>query len=209
MNYIDQLLGQNEVVVFVARQSWVVLLNEVILDLFLALVAIGITLVAMGVYPAIGMGAAILLFIPAGRFVFEFLHWVNREYIVTNRRVIQVNGLVNKNVIDSSLEKVNDVRMTQSVLGRLLNYGDVEILTASELGENLFRRIHDPIKFKTNMLNQKEKMAFIESPGVNASPAPLPADIPSLIASLNAMRKEGMITEEEFQKKKSELLARM
>ena len=37
--------------------------------------------------------------------------------------------------------KVNDVKMEQSFLGRLLGYGDIEILTASELGVNLFRRI--------------------------------------------------------------------
>ena len=75
-----------------------------------------------------------------------------------------MDGTVNKNVIDSSLEKVNDVRLTQSVLGRMLNYGDVEILTASELGTNLFQRIGSPIQFKTAMLNEKDKLAFDESP---------------------------------------------
>lgn len=209
MNYIDQLLGENEQVVLIARQSWVVLLNEIVLNLFLALVAIGITLLAMGAFPAVGAAAGLLILIPVGRFVFQFLHWANREYIVTNRRVIQIRGLANKNVIDSSLEKVNDVHMTQSVMGRLFNYGDVEILTASELGENLFQRIHDPIKFKTTMLNEKEKMGFVESPGIGAPKAAPPADIPAMIASLSAMRKEGMITEEEFQKKKAELLARL
>lgn len=209
MNYVEQLLGQNEQVVLIARQSWVMLLNEAVLDFFLALVAIGVTLIASSALQPFGMFAGLLLLIPAGRFVWQFLHWVNREYIVTNRRVIQIHGLVNKNVIDSSLEKVNDVRMSQSVLGRLLNYGDVEILTASELGENLFRRIHDPIKFKTAMLDEKEKLGFGELPGGGATAAPLPADIPTLIASLSALRKEGLITEEEFQKKKAELLARM
>lgn len=208
MNYVEKMLGQNEQVVLVARQSWVVLLREVILDVFLALVVIGITLVATSSFPSYGAVAGLLILIPLGRFVFEFLHWLNREYIVTNRRVIQIDGLVNKNVIDSSLEKVNDVRMTQSVIGRLLNYGDVEILTASELGTNLFQRIADPIKFKTAMLNEKEKLGFEETPG-GAPSAPRPRDIPSLIASLNALKSEGLITEQEFEQKKAELLARM
>ena len=211
MNYVEQLLGQNEEVVLVARQSWVVLLREALLDLVLAVIAIGITLVALGLPLLMPFGwvVALLLLFPLGRFVIKFIDWSNREYIVTNRRVIQVEGTVNKNVIDSSLEKVNDVRMVQSVIGRLLNYGDVEILTASELGKNLFQRISDPIKFKTAMLNEKEKLGFDEIPSSGAPAAPPSADVPALIASLSALRKEGLITEEEFQKKKAELLARI
>ncbi len=211
MNYVNQLLGQNEEIALVARQSWVALLREAILNIFLALIAVGITLVAIGL-PALmpfGWLAVLLLFIPAGRFVYFFLQWANREYIVTNRRVIQIRGLVNKSVVDSSLEKVNDVRMTQSVLGRILDYGDIEILTASDLGLNLIQRISDPIKFKTAMLNAKEMLGFDEAPPSPTAPAPKATEIPALIASLNALKAEGLITEEEFQKKKAELLARM
>lgn len=209
MNYIEQLLGQNEQVVLIARQSWVVLLRDAFLSLFVALVAIGITLVATSLAPQFGWLAALLMLLPAGWFVLKFIDWFNRAYIVTNRRVIQLEGTINKNVIDSSLEKVNDVRMSQSVLGRLLNYGDVEILTASELGQNLFQRINDPIRFKTAMLNEKEKLGFGDVPPAPSPPPLAPANIPALIASLSAMRKEGLLTEEEFQKKKAELLARM
>lgn len=211
MNYVDQLLGQNEALVLITRQSWVVLVREAIVDFVVALIFIIITVFAQTLtfVQPFGWLLGLLILFPAGRFVYRFLQWANEEYIVTNRRVIQINGLVNKNVIDSSLEKVNDVRMTQSVLGRLFNYGDVEILTASELGSNLFQRIGDPIGFKTAMLNEKEKLGFAENAAIPPPAAPKPLDIPSLIASLSAMRKEGMITEEEYEKKKAELLARM
>ncbi|MBI4670446.1 MAG: PH domain-containing protein [Chloroflexi bacterium] len=211
MKYVQQLLGENEQVVLSSRQSWVVLLRDVLINLVIAVVILGVTFVAYSLAPTQGFLLGLLLLIPAGRFVIEFSHWFSREYIVTNRRVIQVDGVINKNVIDSSLEKVNDVRMTQSVIGRLLNYGDVEILTASELGTNMFRRIGNPIKFKTAMLNEKEKLGFGETPAGAPAPAsaPTPTQVPALIASLNAMRQEGLITEEEYQKKKAELLARM
>jgi GTP-binding protein LepA len=68
---------------------------------------------------------------------------------VTNRRVIQVSGVLGKNVMDSSLEKVNDVKMSQSFLGRMFGYGDIQILTASELGVDLYHQINDPVGFKT------------------------------------------------------------
>lgn len=213
MKYVEQLLGENEQVVLISRQSWVVLFRDALINLVIAFVIVALAMaVTGGIQNELGLLVLLLLLIPAGRFVWELIRWWNREYIVTNRRVIQVEGTINKNVIDSSLEKVNDVRLTQSVLGRLLNYGDVEILTASELGSNLFQRISDPIKFKTAMLNEKEKLGFGEAPAAApapATPAPAPVQIPALIASLNAMRKEGLITEEEYQKKKAELLARM
>lgn len=95
--------------------------------------------------------------------------------------------------------------MSQSFFGRLFDYGDVEILTASELGVNLFRRIGDPVRFKTTMLNAKEKLG-VDDIGVDRK---RDDDIPSMIAKLDELRKKGIVSEEEFQKKKAELLAKM
>ena len=100
--------------------------------------------------------------------------------------------------------KVNDVKMEQSFFGRLLDYGDIEILTASELGTNLFRRIGRPIRFKTAMLNAKEKMETEQASGGRRQEL----DVPALIAQLDGLRKQGVLTEEEFQKKKAELLTK-
>ncbi len=87
----------------------------------------------------------------------------------------------------------------------MFGYGDIEILTASELGINLFRRIGEPVKFKTAMLNAKEELGYGE---MGARPQ-AEEDIPTLIARLDELRKKGIVTEAEFQKKKSELLAKM
>jgi hypothetical protein len=95
--------------------------------------------------------------------------------------------------------------MTQSFLGRMFNYGDIEILTASELGVNRFRRIGDPIGFKTAMLDAKEELGFGEVP-MQARPE---EDIPTLIERLDQLRRQGAISNEEFQRKKAELLAKM
>src|SRR5215213_6812884 len=135
-----------------------------------------------------------------------FLVWYNRQYIVTNRRVIQISGLFSKDVVDSSLEKVNDVKMSQSFFGRLFDYGDIEILTASEVGANVFRSIGEPVRFKTAMLNAKERLGFDGDLAVQAHTT---ADVPSLIAGLDDLRRRGIISEMEFQQKKTELLAKM
>ncbi len=61
-----------------------------------------------------------------------------------------------KRVSDTSLEKINDILMEQSALGRVFKFGDIEIISGSESGIDVFRRITDPIEFKKELLNQKE-----------------------------------------------------
>jgi hypothetical protein len=114
--------------------------------------------------------------------------------------------VLDKDVVDSSLEKVNDVKMSQSFLGRMFGYGDIEILTASELGVNLFHEIANPVEFKTAMLNAKEKMGFEE---MGTAAVRIAEDIPSMIEKLDSLRERGILSEEEFQKKKAELLAKL
>src|SRR6266498_5014160 len=203
-SYLEDLLGENERILLVTHQHWFILLSNIFLEILLTiLIILGVT-AAMIVYP-LAQVAYILVLVPLVGMLRDYLIWNNREYIVTNRRVIQISGVFSKDVVDSSLEKVNDVKMSQSFWGRLFNYGDIEILTASEIGVNLFKRIAEPVKFKTAMLNAKEELGFAEIGGV-----PRPAeDIPSLIAKLDDLRKKGILSEEEFQKKKAELLAKM
>jgi len=169
----------------------------------------GIVLIFVGLYPGV-------------RLFWDFLVWNNRRYLITTHRVVQIEGIFNKNVLDSSLEKVNDIRMIQSVMGRLLGYGDVEILTASEMGENEIKRVARPVVFKTTILDQKERLGEVDRferravsalPPEPAEPAPPPPDeepsVPDLIEELSELRDKGIITPEEFEAKKAELLARM
>jgi hypothetical protein len=88
-----------------------------------------------------------------------------------------------------------------------LNYGDVEILTASDLGVNKFNKIADPVHFKTSMVNAKNKLETPVYP-TSTPAAPVP-DVPSLIAQLDGLRQHGLLTEAEFQAKKAQLLAKM
>jgi uncharacterized membrane protein YdbT with pleckstrin-like domain len=157
-SYVETMLGQNEKIVHATRQHWFLLLSSILAEL----VVILILLIGIPLLVALTGGLAsflfILVLIPAAKGLYDLLIWSNRQYIVTNRRVIQISGIFNKSVTDSSLEKVTDLKLEQSALGRMFNYGDIEILTASELGVNLFKQIADPIRFKTAMLDAKEAM---------------------------------------------------
>jgi hypothetical protein len=203
-DYIQRMLGENERILLITRQHWFVLFSAILAEITITLLLIVAFSVATIYYPLAAIGF-VLVFLPLISMLRDILIWTNHEYLVTNRRVIQISGIFNKNVVDSSLEKVNDVKMTQSFFGRLFDYGDVEILTASEIGVNLFRRIGNPVKFKTAMLNAKEKLGY-EGTGTHAQRTD---SIPAMIAKLDELRKQGIVTDAEFQAKKKELLAKM
>ena len=205
--YLENLLGEHERILLTARQHWFILASSILFEIVVILVVFGGTITAAFFSPAqvvwIAIVGFLLLLIPLASMIHDILVWSHHQYIVTNYRVLQVSGIINKNVIDSSLEKVNDVKMTQSVIGRIFDYGDVEILTASELGVNAFKRIEDPVHFKTAMLNAKGSLERSQYQ-VQALP-----DITGMISQLDTLRKQGVVSEEEFQAKKTELLSKL
>ncbi len=204
-NYLEGLLGEHEQILLETHQHWFVLFGKIFLEILLIVLLVAGSLTAAAFYPSAIYGL-ILVVVPLFGMLNDIMVWRNKAYIVTNRRVIQISGVFNKDVVDSSLEKVNDVKMSQSFFGRMFGYGDIEILTASELGVNLFHEIADPIDFKTAMLNAKERMGFEEMGGAAHA---APADIPTMIEKLDLLRKRGILSDAEFQQKKAELLAKM
>lgn len=192
----------------------------------LALLVVALILMLIPDSKLIGWLAIAIALVPAAELVRIFLDWLFERYIITNRRVMQVSGIINKRVTDSALEKVNDVELTQSIVGRLLGYGTISIITGSDIGVNRFRRISNPVRFKREMLNAKESLHGEDAaeeekvppsgPPDGAVDAAAPvsvsgaaADIPDLIAELDELRQQGILSEEEFQAKKKELLDRL
>jgi membrane protein YdbS with pleckstrin-like domain len=216
MGYLESLMGEKEKIALKERQHWLVIVPKLVLWGAVALLVVLVTAVLSVATPLDGLALVLLLalVVPFWRMMIDLLNWWNEQYVITNRRVIQLEGTINKHSIDSSLEKVNDVVLEQSAMGRILNYGDVQILTASEMGVNLFRRIARPVRFKTEMLNQKEGLGDLgafegRARRVLAEEAPSKGDIPELIAELDELRKKGIITDEEFQDKKKALLEKL
>ena len=206
--YLKSLLGENEQVLFVTHHHWLVLAGEILAETLLSVILVVLVTLIWVLWlpnPLVWLGY-LLLIIPIISLWRDVLIWKNREYVVTNRRVIQLAGVFNKSITDSSLDKVNDVKMSQSFLGRMLDYGNIEILTASELGVNKFTYIGRPIQYKTAMLNAKEKLEHAPAEPAATRPSASPAD---LLAQLDLLRQHGVLTEAEFQAKKAELLKRM
>ena len=214
MSYLEKLLACNERVVRIARDHWITLLPAILIDAAISIVIVGLVVLGSILSPPWTWLGLLLLVVPLGHLAFRLWLWWNNQYVVTNRRLIQVTGGFSKRVSDTALEKINDILMEQSSLGRLLGFGDVEIISGSESGIDVFHRIAGPIEFKNEMFDQKEALAtldiFEERAGrVLCAEAPSAGDLPELIAELDELRQKGLITDAEFEEKKRQLLAKM
>ena len=239
MGYADGQLSTGERITHREKQHWFVFIwgaRYTILAVLIGAVAAILQLNVSSPWKEILGWTAALLFI-GGLVVlgWTILRYINQEYVLTNRRVMEIEGVLNKKVTDSSLEKVNDVVLTQSVFGRVFGFGDLEVLTASESGISKFRMLVQPVKFKRAMLDAKHEYeqdiagsGIADSPPLRTEPPcdetvtttlppppPAPAaqltqdDVTRTLNSLADLRDRGAISPEEFERKKADLLGRL
>jgi hypothetical protein len=150
MNYVDQSLGEGEVVRHVTRKHWIIFVVPVF--------QIVITLILAGLGYKIGdiwvwfgwlmkMLGLILLILGALHFLGAWLVRVTTELAVTDRKVIGKWGLIARRTIEQRLQKVDSIEVEQTILGRILGYGTVEV-RGSGVSMTPLRLIGDPLTFR-------------------------------------------------------------
>jgi hypothetical protein len=191
VSYLDNVLATGETVLRREHQHPFVLVANAVYAFVAWIVAVVILWLVSnlgtdgvaGFIRTIG-GYAVLILTIGGVvwFFWQILVWQNEEYVVTSRRVLQTGGVLNKQIVDSSLEKINDAILRVSVFGRLLGFGDLEILTAAEAGISNLRMLREPDDFKRTMLDAKHELELelsgarpMPSPAIRTPSAPSPA----------------------------------
>ncbi|MEA2674524.1 MAG: hypothetical protein QOI92_1716 [Chloroflexota bacterium] len=197
--YADRLLADGERVAMRGRQhvlatiiegrvAWSILVASLIIVILDAFFLSATDDAGRLVRDAFGWIGLALLVIALVWLLKIYVEWYAEDYLITNRRVMKVEGVLKKRSADSSLEKINDAVLEQSVLGRMLGYGNLEILTAAEESVDRYRMLAQVQLFKRTMLDEKHKLeqeAFqIPAPPLRASvpmppPAPEPAPSPA------------------------------
>ena len=180
MSYSDGLLSSGERVIHSTKQHWFVLVagaRYAILGLILGVVlAVVQTNLSSPTKDVVNFVAIVLLAVGAVVLIWTVLRYLNQQYVLTNRRVIEIEGVLNKKVTDSSLEKINDAVLTQSIFGRIFGFGDLDVLTASEAGISMFRMLINPMAFKRAMLDAKHEYERDLAGGGYAGSPPLRAE---------------------------------
>jgi hypothetical protein len=66
-------------------------------------------------------------FLIAARLMYSVLQWMGRYYVLTNRRILRLSGILSYDVYDCPLRKVAHTELTTSVKERLCHLGSIEI----------------------------------------------------------------------------------
>lgn len=149
--YIDDILQPDEKVLYSSNLHWVVYWKGILgwivaAALFVASgQTLNATLTATGLI-ASGVVAVIALYFTV---VAWFQRWIT-ETDVTTLRVVHKEGFITRETFEISVDKVASVRVDQSIMGRILNYGDVIIESMGE-DEQRIKLVASPLSFRSHI----------------------------------------------------------
>ena len=133
--------------VYEARQHWIIYWKPFLLML------LGIALFAIptqDVELIVQVIAAAVLFVIAAIWAVNI--YGGRKYILTTSRLILKRGIVRRESTDLILRRCEGVSIRQSMMGRIMSYGTVEVTTGEVV--NSFQMIEDPVRFSTQINQQ-------------------------------------------------------
>ena len=147
--YIDEILQPGERVLYSTNEHWMFFLPAiaawVVVAVFLVLWRLvasdGLEWVCLALAGMAGLAA---LYFTATAW---FHRWTT-ETDVTNLRVVHKTGFIRRRTFEMSLDKVESVDVNQSILGRLLNYGDLTIQGVGE-GTETISTVTSPLAFRS------------------------------------------------------------
>ena len=149
--YIDDILQPGEKVLYSTNAHWIFFLPAIALWL----VAIGFLVLSRLVPPDAPMLicwslAAIAAIAALYKTATAWFHRWTTETDVTNLRVVHKTGFIKRQTFEMSLDKVESVDVSQSIAGRLLNYGNVSIFGVGE-GHKTIDTIASPLEFRNTI----------------------------------------------------------
>ena len=149
MSYVQKVLQPNERIVYRTALSWAMYIPGLLVLLAAVVVFIIAAAAFGGAWWANAVGIAVLavaLYLLGAEW---FERWTT-EIAITDRRIIFKRGFIRRDTIEMSVEKVESVDVNQSLLGRLLNYGDI-VVRGTGAGLAPLRKIEAPLDFRSHI----------------------------------------------------------
>jgi uncharacterized membrane protein YdbT with pleckstrin-like domain len=203
----QRLLGEHEEIVYDLRPHWWTLVGPILLTAVVAAVAVaGWAFLPLGGFQQPGRlaiaGVAVLCLLVL--VVPRYLRWATTHFVLTTDRLIFRSGVLSKLSKEIPLERVNDVTFSQSLWERIIGAGDLLIESAGERGQSVFQDIPKPEAVQIEIYRQMEANGQRMS-GV----APRAPSVLEELERLANLRDRGVVTNEEFERKKRDLLDRL
>ncbi len=139
----------------------------------------------------------------------RFVTWITTSFVLTTDRLKARSGFIKRQGIEIPLERVNTVFFSQTIFERVIGSGDLVIESAGEQGQQKFSDIRKPLVVQNQIHLEMEANADRRYSGGSTSAGAEDPDVFEQIDKLDDLRKRGLITPEEFEIKKDELLGRL
>jgi uncharacterized membrane protein YdbT with pleckstrin-like domain len=153
MTYVQRVLQPDETLVYTTTRHWFVYLHAALC----AIVGLAL-LIGSQFVPQQEPAAATALLVAAGGvgvvtlwfWLKAFIDRATTEFAVTSRRVIYKVGLIRRRTVEMNLGAVESVDVEQSILGRILGFGQVHIIGTGG-STTPYPRISDPLTFRSHI----------------------------------------------------------
>ncbi len=212
MSYPADQLHSREEIVLDLRPHWWFLSRQ---GLALAVsIALGLASLAID-NNVVRLIAGVLIVASVIWFALRYIVWTTTNFVVTTDRLISRSGVLRREGVEIPLERVNTVFFSQSIFERIIGSGDLRIESAGEMGTSSFSDIRRPLDVQNEIYIQMENNEnrkfdrVAQGMQANTAAAAAPVSIADQIQQLDALRSQGLLTNEEFENKKTDLLRRM
>jgi uncharacterized membrane protein YdbT with pleckstrin-like domain len=203
----QRLLGEHEEIVYDLRPHWWTLVGRILVTALVAAAATagwaflpGGRLQQPGRLAIGGIAVLCVLVVALPR----YLRWATTHFVVTTDRLIFRSGVLSKHSKEIPLERLNDVTFSQSLWDRVIGAGDLFIESAGERGQTVFENMPKPEAVQVEIYRQMEANGQRMSGAAPRTPSALEE-----LERLANLRDRGAVTEDEYQRKKRDLLDRL
>jgi uncharacterized membrane protein YdbT with pleckstrin-like domain len=149
--YIDEILQPGEKVLYSTNAHWIFYLPAIgAWIVAIVLFILSRTTSVDGLVLVCLAGSAIVAILALYWTATAWFHRFTTETDVTNMRVVHKTGFIKRRTFEMALDKVESVDVNQTILGRILNYGDVTIQGVGEGRENI-TTIGAPLDFRNHI----------------------------------------------------------
>lgn len=211
MAFPQDYLHPNEKLIFDLKPHWFRLVpSSAALAVSLIL---GIFVFARVDNQVVSILVGVLILGVLGWFGASYGSWATTHFVLTSDRLIHRTGIISRSGIEIPLDRINTVFSSQSLFERMIGAGDLTIESAGAEGRQEFHDVRKPTQVQNEIYIAKEtdendRYDRIAQAAAGSS-APVAPSIPEQIDQLDALRQRGVISPEEFDRKKAELLGRM
>lgn len=160
MRYIQDTILKDEKLIFATRPHWIVFAPAAISIIFaLILISYGPDVLGTFAYVVVlgfylyQLFAIVLILFGAYQAVSAYITYQTSEYGITDKRILMKTGWIQRNSLEVFLDKIEAVRVDQSIPGRILNYGTIVIVGTGGT-EDPFYSIPDPLAFRKRVQQQ-------------------------------------------------------